>query len=162
MKVLYVASGIPVPGTLGGSTHTLEVARGLAERGHAVHVVAAARSGWSGIAPLFRPISSTYAGFHLHHLDVPKSAALLCAPLIARLARAVRPDVIVERYGSPRVAIINYRRYQALVAAEKELIRLRLQQASAAASARAADLDVFELDNLIQEARTEASNARKQ
>lgn len=81
----------------------------------------------------------------------------------AMLDRAIgEDDVIVERYGSPRVAIVNYRRYQALVAAEKELIRLRLQQASAAASARAADLDVSELDNLIQEARTEASNARKQ
>jgi hypothetical protein len=81
----------------------------------------------------------------------------------AMLDRAIgEDDVIVERYGSPRVAIVNYRRYQALVAAEKELIRLRLQQASAAASARAADLDDTDLDNLIQEARTEASNARKQ
>jgi PHD/YefM family antitoxin component YafN of YafNO toxin-antitoxin module len=81
----------------------------------------------------------------------------------AMLDRAIgEDDVIVERYGSPRVAIVNYRRYQALVAAEKELIRLRLQQASAAVSARAADLDDTDLDNLIQEARTEASNARKQ
>ncbi len=81
----------------------------------------------------------------------------------AMLDRAIgEDDVIVERYGSPRVAIVNYRRYQALVAAEKELIRLLLQQASASASARAADLDDTDLDNLIQEARTEASNARKQ
>ena len=81
----------------------------------------------------------------------------------AMLDRAIgEDDVIVERYGSPRVAIVNYRRYQALVAAEKELVRLRLQQASAAASARAGDLSDADLDNLIQEARTEASNARKQ
>ncbi|MBK9714223.1 MAG: glycosyltransferase family 4 protein [Kouleothrix sp.] len=98
MKILYVASGIPVPGTLGGSTHTLEVARGLAQRGHTLHVAACSREGWAGIAPLFRPASSTYAGFHLHHLDLPKPAALLGAPLILRLARAVRPDVIIERY----------------------------------------------------------------
>jgi alpha-maltose-1-phosphate synthase len=98
LKVLYVASGIPIPGTLGGSTHTLEVARGLAQRGHSVHVVAASRAGWGGIAPLFRPLSSAYAGFHLHHLDIPKVAALLTAPVLLRLARALRPDVIMERY----------------------------------------------------------------
>ncbi|HEX9370709.1 MAG TPA: glycosyltransferase, partial [Roseiflexaceae bacterium] len=98
MKILYIASGIPVPGTLGGSTHTLEVARGLAERGHTLHVVASSREGWGGIAPLFRPVSSTHAGFHLHHLDIPKAAALLGAPTILRLARAVSPDVIMERY----------------------------------------------------------------
>lgn len=81
----------------------------------------------------------------------------------AMLDRAIgEDDVIVERYGSPRVAIVNYRRYQALIAAEKELVRLRLQQASAAASARAGDLSDADLDHLIQETRTEASSARKQ
>lgn len=81
----------------------------------------------------------------------------------AMLDRAIgEDDVIVERYGSPRVAIVNYRRYQALVAAEKELIRLRLQQASTAATARAGDLSDSDLDNLIQEARTEVNSARKQ
>jgi alpha-maltose-1-phosphate synthase len=98
LKILYVASGIPVPGTLGGSTHTLEVARGLTARGHTVHVVACAHEGWGGIAPFLRPVSTTYAGFHLHHLDIPKLASLLGTPAILRLARAVRPDVIMERY----------------------------------------------------------------
>lgn len=98
MKILYVASGIPVPGTLGGSTHTLEVARGLAMRGHTVHVVACSREGWGGLAPLVRPVSTTYGGFHLHHLDIPKAASLLGAPPVLRLARAVRPDVVMERY----------------------------------------------------------------
>ena len=134
MKVLYVASGIPVPGTLGGSTHTLEVARGLAERGHAVHV-AAARMGWRGIAPLFRPVSSTYAGFHLHHLDVPKLAALLSAPLILRLARAIRPDVIVERYynfagggmlAARRLGIPSILEVNALIVDPPEVLKRRL------------------------------------
>ena len=102
MKILYVASGIPIPGTLGGSTHALEVARGLARRGHTLHLVAApegsAHAQARRLAALFRPDSSIYAGFHLHHVDIPKSAALLAAPLIMRLARAVRPDVIMERY----------------------------------------------------------------
>ena len=98
MKILYVASGIPVPGTLGGSTHTLEVARGLAARGHTVHVVACSRAGHANLAALARPISGRYADFYLHHLDIPKSAALLSAPLILRLARALAPDVVIERY----------------------------------------------------------------
>ncbi len=98
MNILYIASGIPVPGTLGGSTHTLEVARGLAARGHTVHVVACSREGWNGFASLARPVSMRYAGFYLHHLDIPKAASLLGSPIIMRLARAVRPDVIMERY----------------------------------------------------------------
>lgn len=71
-------------------------------------------------------------------------------------------DIIVERYGSPCVAIVNYRRYQALVAAEKELIRLRLQRVSTAATAHAGDLSNSDLDDLIQEARTETNSGRKQ
>jgi glycosyltransferase involved in cell wall biosynthesis len=98
LKILYVASGIPVPGTLGGSTHTLEVARGLAARGHTVHVAACSRAGRVSLAALARPISSCYAGFYLHHLDIPKSASLLSTPLILRLARALAPDFVIERY----------------------------------------------------------------
>ena len=47
MRVLYVAAGIPVPGTVGGSTHVIEVSRGLAALGHEVLVVAGPR----GAAP---------------------------------------------------------------------------------------------------------------
>ena len=65
-------------------------------------------------------------------------------------------DIIVERYGVPRVAIIEYKRYQRLVEAEQELLRARLQQASAAASARAAHLTDEEVEALIERARSEA------
>lgn len=65
-------------------------------------------------------------------------------------------DVIVERYGAPRVAIVAYGRYQELVNAQRELMRLRLQQASKAVAQRAADLSNAEIDALIEEARTEA------
>jgi len=69
-------------------------------------------------------------------------------------------DVIVERYGLPRVAIVEYSRYQRLVEAEQELLRARLQQASAAASARAAHLTEEEVEELIERARSEASAQR--
>jgi len=62
-------------------------------------------------------------------------------------------DVIVERYGSPRVAIINYRRYEKLLEAERQLLRYRLQVASTAASERAATLSDAEVDELIEQAR---------
>jgi hypothetical protein len=64
-------------------------------------------------------------------------------------------DVIVERYGTPRVVIIEYKRYQRLVEAEQELLRTRLQQASAATSARAVHLSEEEVDELIERARSE-------
>ncbi len=40
LKLLYVASDQKVPGKTGGSVHVEEVARGLAARGHEVHVLA--------------------------------------------------------------------------------------------------------------------------
>jgi glycosyltransferase involved in cell wall biosynthesis len=98
MNILYIASGIPVPGTLGGSTHAYEVARGLAERGHTVHLVAATHEGWGGLASFTRPVSQPFHGFQLHQQDVPKTIALLGAWPLWRLARMVQPDVIMERY----------------------------------------------------------------
>lgn len=64
-------------------------------------------------------------------------------------------DIIVERYGTPRVAIVAYRRYQRLVAAEQELVRSRLQQVASAAADRAARLTAEEADALIERARQE-------
>ena len=67
----------------------------------------------------------------------------------------IEDDVIVERYGTPRVAIVEYGRYRRLIEAEKELLQTRLQQAAAAAAARAADLSEAEVEALIERARTE-------
>jgi len=64
-------------------------------------------------------------------------------------------DVIVERYGVPRVAIVEYERYRRLVQAEQDLLRARLQRASAAATARAAHLTEREIDELIERARVD-------
>jgi len=62
-------------------------------------------------------------------------------------------DLIIERYGSPRVAIISHRRYQQLLESERQLLRYRLQAASEAASARATHLSEAEIDELIEQAR---------
>ncbi|MET0556190.1 MAG: glycosyltransferase family 4 protein [Vicinamibacteria bacterium] len=45
MRILYVACDQVVPGRTGGSVHVLEVARGLAARGHELHVAVNERSG---------------------------------------------------------------------------------------------------------------------
>ncbi len=95
MRLLYVAAGIDVPGSHGGSTHVWEVARGLAQLGHEVHVVAhpprdAGRSR--------RLQQSTVDGVHLRYLDLPKPLSLLGYPGLARLVRRLRPAVVMERY----------------------------------------------------------------
>ena len=68
-------------------------------------------------------------------------------------------DVIVERYGTPRVAVIEHRRYQHLIETERELLRERLKSASANASARAAHLSEDEIDSLIESARADVHTA---
>ncbi|NMC03158.1 MAG: hypothetical protein GYA30_12390 [Chloroflexi bacterium] len=62
-------------------------------------------------------------------------------------------EVIVERYGAPKVAIVAFARYQALLAAERELLLTQLRQAAAESAARAAELSDEEVEALIEEAR---------
>lgn len=62
-------------------------------------------------------------------------------------------EVIVERYGAPKVAIVAFARYQALLAAERELLLTQLRQAAAESAARAAELSDEEVKALIEEAR---------
>jgi hypothetical protein len=64
-------------------------------------------------------------------------------------------DVIVERYGRPSVAIVEYQRYLRLVEADRQLLRGRLEQASAAASTRAERLTEAEIGELIERARSQ-------
>ncbi|NJP04877.1 MAG: glycosyltransferase family 4 protein [Chloroflexaceae bacterium] len=98
MRILYLASGIPVPGSLGGSTHAHQVARGLALRGHTVHLVATSQQPRLHLAPLVRPVSQRLDGFHLHHLDLPRAVSLLTVWPVVRLLQAIQPDVVMERY----------------------------------------------------------------
>lgn len=96
MRLIYVAGGISVPGSYGGSTHTFEVAHGLAALGHDVHVVA--HHPRRQLSTTLWPQRVELAGFRLHYIDLPKPLSLLGYPHIARLLRQVRPDALIERY----------------------------------------------------------------
>lgn len=90
MRILYVASGIAAPGAHGGATHVLEVAGGLAARGHEVHVV-----NMNGGGQAARQMVD---GAYFHRLPYGKAAGALYYPTVAHLADKLRPDIIMERY----------------------------------------------------------------
>lgn len=96
MRLIYVASGIAVPGSYGGSTHTFEVAHGLAALGHDVHVVA--HHPERELRAALWPQSVELGGFRLHYIDLPKPLSLLGYTHIARLLRQIRPHALMERY----------------------------------------------------------------
>jgi glycosyltransferase involved in cell wall biosynthesis len=91
MRILYVATDQIVPGTVGGSTHVMAVARGLADRGHEMHVLTRARDS----APF------PDGPVHWHALDPPlglRQLRFLRASQVRQHAEWIRPDVIMERY----------------------------------------------------------------
>lgn len=90
MRVLYIASAIEAGGVSGGAVHVSEVACGLAALGHTV--LALMRPAPSAPTPRTLP-----CGVPLHTLPWPKEVALLGLPRIARIMRAFKPDVIIER-----------------------------------------------------------------
>lgn len=95
MRILYVAAGIPVPGSVGGSTHASEVCRGLAALGH--HVLAIVGPADGAAVDLAPPAAS---GGTIRIVNAPQSPALglTLLPLIAREAARFRPDAVMERY----------------------------------------------------------------
>lgn len=88
MKVLYVATDQTVPGATGGSVHVEEVARGLAERGHEVHIMT---HGDPEAAEVYRlhPARPLF-----EHQMFRWTAAKQVGNLIDRLG----VDVVLERY----------------------------------------------------------------
>lgn len=91
MKILYAAIDQQVPGPHGGSVHVRSVAEGLSALGHEVHVMASPGEGkrfpdgsvtWWAMPP---PLGN-------------RRLRLLRAGDVARRARAIRPDVVIERY----------------------------------------------------------------
>lgn len=90
MRILYAACDQRVPGTTGGSVHVLEVARGLAARGHEVHT--AVRGGGT---------PATEGGVRWHAVEwfpPHRFFRFRATSALVRLGREVRPDVVMERY----------------------------------------------------------------
>jgi starch synthase len=90
MRILYSAIDQEVPGIKGGSIHVQAVAEGLARLGHEVHVLA-------GEGPGGFPAG----GVEWHRLSAPRRAPhlrLFRLPAVTAIARALAPDVVIERY----------------------------------------------------------------
>jgi glycosyltransferase involved in cell wall biosynthesis len=90
LRILYVAAGIPAPGSVGGSTHVVEVTTGLAKRGHQIVTIA----GKADAAPP----PDWPAGARLVNVPLPKALSLGTLPAIWWAARSLKPDVVMERY----------------------------------------------------------------
>ena len=89
MRILYAAIDQRVPGTDGGAVHVSSVATGLAELGHDVHVLV---THGEGSFPALAHWHSERPALGIRQLR------LLSAGRIARLARELRPEIVIERY----------------------------------------------------------------
>jgi glycosyltransferase involved in cell wall biosynthesis len=90
MRILYCAIDQTVPGTKGGSVHVTAVAEGLAALGHDLHVL---------VTPGQEPLPS--GRVHWIPMAPPLGSAVLRwmrTAAVGRIARRLRPDVILERY----------------------------------------------------------------
>lgn len=89
MRILYSAIDQVVPGTTGGSVHVTAVAEGLARLGHDVHVLVTP-GGPFPVGPVtWRAMSPPFGAKELRWAR---------AGAVGRIARELRPDVIMERY----------------------------------------------------------------
>src|SRR6476661_2779377 len=107
MRILYVASGIPVPGSVGGSTHVIEVCRGLATLGHELLAVVGPKKGDAQVFDSRAPI-------RLVQLSQRPELTLATLLTVWRLARDFRPDVVMERYYNLAGAGLLYARRHGL------------------------------------------------
>jgi starch synthase len=90
MKILYCAIDQVVPGTTGGSVHVRAVADGLVARGHEVHVlVQRGAAGFPGGAVRWHAMGPPLGQPRLRFARAGRVAAM---------ARALEPDVVMERY----------------------------------------------------------------
>ena len=89
MRILYAAIDQRVPGTDGGSVHVGSVASGLAALGHEVHALATAGEG-APPEPAHWHAESPVLGI--------RQLRLFSTGRVTKLARELRPDVVIERY----------------------------------------------------------------
>jgi alpha-maltose-1-phosphate synthase len=93
VKVLYVASDQVVPGRTGGSVHVLEVATGLAARGHEVHAVVHATEG--------APVEERVADAAIHRIRWTPDHRFFrfrARGAVAELLARTGAEVVIERY----------------------------------------------------------------
>jgi glycosyltransferase involved in cell wall biosynthesis len=93
MRILYVASDQSVPGSTGGSVHVLEVARGLAARGHEVHAVVKA----DGRAPA-RDEKDGVVWHRVSWWPPHRLFRFRARRSVEAIAEEARPQVVMERY----------------------------------------------------------------
>jgi len=93
MRIVYVASDQHVPGRTGGSVHVLEVARGLAGRGHEVHAVVHREDGV--------PHEEERDGVFWHRVawwPGPRIFRFRARAAVERIIDSVEPQAVMERY----------------------------------------------------------------
>ena len=93
MKILYVATDQVVPGSTGGSIHVLEVARGLAARGHEVQAVIHD----VGASPC-EEAEGRISWRRIRWTPEHRFFRLRARPQVERLARAFGAEAVIERY----------------------------------------------------------------
>jgi glycosyltransferase involved in cell wall biosynthesis len=120
LRILYVASDQVVPGRTGGSVHVLEVARGLAARGHEVHAVVHRQPG--------SPDREEQDGVTWHRIDwVPNHRVFRfrARARVAAIAETARPQVVMERYynfGGEGLAVAAARRVPSVLEVNSPLL----------------------------------------
>jgi glycosyltransferase involved in cell wall biosynthesis len=120
VRILYVASDQCVPGATGGSVHVLEVARGLAARGHDVHAVVKREAG--------RVERERLCGFTLHRVGwfpPQRYFRFTARTAVRRVAAEVAPEAVMERYynfGGEGFAVARERGIPALLEVNSPLV----------------------------------------
>ena len=120
MKILYVASDQVVPGHTGGSIHVLEVARGLARRGHEVHAVVRRTQVGAGYAG--------NDGVHWHRIrwtPPHRFFRFRARRAVEGIAAETEPHVVMERYynfGGEGIAVAAVRGLPSLLEVNSPLL----------------------------------------
>ena len=95
VRILYIAGAVVAPGSHGGATHVLEVASELSKLGHELHVVC--RREKDQPARLTLPVEGGLP-IEFYRVRLPQYLNLLSYPWLVRLAKALKPDLVMERY----------------------------------------------------------------